>query len=103
MNLDNPMINQHTVLTDGSVFKPGESFVGNPGFFSAETCNKISYENAKSNSATTASLKATASNLAKYAKQKGESIASLPAVCNSLGIKIDPTIVNMSIDGAKID
>ena len=24
-------------------------------------------------------------------------------MCNSLGIKIDPTIVNMSISGAKID
>ena len=37
------------------------------------------------------------------AKSKGVSAAELPAVCGSLGIKIDPTIVHMSITGAKID
>ena len=103
MDLNSPRISQHTDLSQGSIYKPGETFVGNAGFFSAETCNKIAYEDSESSSASTAGMQKTASNLAAFAKKSGQKASMLPAVCNSLGIKIDPIIVHMSISGGKID
>ena len=57
MDLNSPTISQHTDLTGGSTYKPGETFVGNAGFFSAETCNMISYENSSSSSSATSGKK----------------------------------------------
>ena len=41
--------------------------------------------------------------LKKAAGGDSKKLAQLPAVCNSLGIKIDPNIIHMSISGAKIN
>ena len=64
MDLKNPQISQHVNLSGGSDYKPGETFVGNAGFFSAETCNKIAYGNTSAASSSQAGI---AKNLAKFA------------------------------------
>jgi hypothetical protein len=57
MDLNSPTISQHTYLSKGSTYHPGETFIGNAGFFSAETCNKIAYENSQSSATSTAGMK----------------------------------------------
>ena len=62
MNLVDPQISQHVDLSGGSVYKPGESFVGNAGFFSAETCNKIKFGDSSAASTASSSTKKGATN-----------------------------------------